>query len=207
MKRILKLIEEGEGERLDFKKEISSVNKIAKTIVSFANHKGGTILVGVNDDKTLNGVEPEEEKYMLETAAEFNCDPPVELIIKEWHIDKKTILEVKIPRGVDKPYYALNEEGKWRVYIRVKDRSLLASKTVVDVLHRENSDHNTFIKYGSKEQELLSYLEKHEKITLNEFCSLLNIGKRRASRILVDLVSAGALRVHTTEKTDFYTLS
>ena len=207
MKRIKELIEKGEGETLDFKKEITSVNKIAKTIVSFANHKGGTILVGVNDDKTLYNIEPEEETFMLRSAAEFNCDPPIELKIKEWNIDRKTILEVKIPRGDKKPYYALNEDGQWRVYIRVKDRSLLASGVVVNVLRRENSDENTFIRYGSKEQELLSYLEKNDKITLKEFCDLLNIGKRRASRILVDLVSAGALRIHTTEKTDFYTLS
>ncbi len=32
----------GENEQLDFKKEITSVHKIAKTIVSFANVKGGT---------------------------------------------------------------------------------------------------------------------------------------------------------------------
>lgn len=50
-----KLIKDGEGETLDFKKEITSVNKIAKTIVSFANHKGGIILVGVNDNKTILG--------------------------------------------------------------------------------------------------------------------------------------------------------
>lgn len=207
MKRIKELIEKGEGETLDFKKEITSINKIAKTIVSFANHKGGTILVGVNDDRVIYNIEPEEETYMLHTAAEFNCNPPLELIIRDWTVDHKTILEVKIPKGDKKPYYALNEEGQWRVYIRVKDRSLLASKVVVDVLHRENSNHNTIIRYGSKEQELLSYLEKNDKITLKEFCDLLNIGKRRASRILVDLVSAGAVRVHTTEKNDFYTLS
>ncbi|MGI8892531.1 MAG: AlbA family DNA-binding domain-containing protein [Bacteroidia bacterium] len=207
MKRVKELIEKGEDETLDFKKVITSVNKIAKTIVSFANHKGGTILVGVNDDKTLYNIEPDEEIYMLKTAAEFNCEPSIELTIKEWVIDRKTILEVKIPRGSRKPFYALNEDGQWRVYIRVKDRSLLASKVVVDVLHRQNSDKNTFIKYGSKEQELLSYLERNDKITLKEFCDLLNIGKRRATRILVDLVSAGAIRMHTTEKNDFYTLS
>ena len=207
MKRIKELIEKGESETLDFKKEITSVSKIAKTIVSFANHKGGTILVGINDDKVIYHIEAEEETYMLNTAAEFNCNPPLELNIREWTIDHKTILEVRVPKGDKKPYYALNEEGQWKVYIRVNDRSLLASKVVVDVLRRENSNHSTFIRYGSKEQELLSYLEKNDKITLKEFCELLNIGKRRASRILVDLVSAGALRVHTTEKNDFYTLS
>jgi predicted HTH transcriptional regulator len=47
---IFKLIAEGEGDTLDFKKTISSASKIAKTIAAFANHKGGRLLIGVNDN-------------------------------------------------------------------------------------------------------------------------------------------------------------
>ena len=52
MKRILDLISQGEGEQLDFKREISSSIRIAKSLSAFANHKGGTLLIGVNDNKT-----------------------------------------------------------------------------------------------------------------------------------------------------------
>ena len=58
----------GESEVLDFKKTISSASKIAKTMSAFANHKGGTLLVGVNDNKTIAGVRSEDEKYMLDLA-------------------------------------------------------------------------------------------------------------------------------------------
>ncbi|NNM15199.1 MAG: ATP-binding protein, partial [Bacteroidia bacterium] len=47
-KRIRDLILLGENEILDFKQQITSESKIAKTMVSFANHKGGTLLVGVD---------------------------------------------------------------------------------------------------------------------------------------------------------------
>jgi predicted HTH transcriptional regulator len=40
---ILKMLIKGEDETLDFKQTISSASKIAKTMVSFANHKGGTL--------------------------------------------------------------------------------------------------------------------------------------------------------------------
>ncbi len=202
-----KLIEGGENEMLDFKKEISSVNKIAKTIVSFANHKGGIILVGVNDNKTIGGIKTEEEKFMLEQAATFFCKPAIELEFTEWTSGKKTVLEVKVPNGENKPYYAKDESEKWWVHIRVKDKSLLASKVVVDVLKRNNTSKQTLIKYSSKEKELLDYLNKNEKITLKQYCKLLNISRRTAIKILVNLVSVGVIRMHTTEKEDFYTLS
>jgi predicted HTH transcriptional regulator len=206
-KHLQLLIEGGENETLDFKKQITSVNKIAKTMVSFANHKGGILLIGVNDDKTLYGINAEEEKHMLITAADFYCKPAIPLDIKEHPLGKKTILEIVIPKGKDKPYFAKGEDEKWWAYIRVKDQSLLASKVVLDVLRRENNEEQTLIKYSSKEQALLDYLGKNDRITLKEYCKLLNISRKRAQTILVNLISIGMVRVHTTEKADFYTLS
>ena len=207
MKRIQELILKGEGDQLDFKKEISSKTRIAKTIVSFANHKGGTLLVGVNDDKTISGVKEEEERFMLEQAAGFFCKPEITLSITEWKLGKKTILEAVIPNGTDKPYYAKDEDGKWWVHIRVKDQSLLASKVVVDVLRRQGSKENTVIEYSSKEKALLDYLNSNQRITIKEYCKLINISRWRAIKIIVNLVSVGVLRSHNTEKTEFYTLS
>ncbi|MFI5220060.1 MAG: helix-turn-helix domain-containing protein [Bacteroidia bacterium] len=204
--RLQRLIETGENEMLDFKKEITDVNKIAKTIVSFANHKGGTILVGVNDDKTLHGVNAEEEKHMLNRAAELYCNPQIEIEMSEHAVGKKSILEVVIPSGTQKPYYAKGEDEKWGATIRVKDQSILASKVLIEVLKRENRQQQTLIKYSSKEQALLNYLDKTESITLKEFCRLQNISRRSAQVILVNLVSIGVLRLHSDEKEDFFSL-
>ncbi len=206
MKRIQNLIAQGEGSMLDFKKEISSVHRIAKTIVSFANHHGGTLLVGVNDDGSISGVKVEEEKFMLEKAAHEFCDPPIYLDIHEWHMGKKTILEVVIPECDQKPCYAIDEEGKKWVYVRQDDQSLLASKVTVDVLKRRSSSARTLIQYTSKEKALLDYLSEHKRITLKEFCKLVNISRWRATRILVNLVSVGVIRVHQIEKPEFFTL-
>lgn len=204
---IRKLLEKGEGESLDYKKEISSEHKIAKTIVSFANHKGGKLLVGVNDNRTINGIAAEEEKFMLEKAAGFFCKPEIAINIKEWQVGKKTVLEVDVPKGDQKPYYALGDDGKWWAYIRVDDQSLLASKVILDVLRREGVDGHTMIKFTDKEQALLEYLATHSKINLEQYCKLLNISRRRATRILVNLISVGVIRVHQNEKKEYYTLS
>jgi len=204
---ILQLIAKGESESLDFKKTISSAAKIAKTMVAFANHKGGTLLVGVNDNRTISGVKSEDEKYMLDLAASFYCKPEVKLELTEWELGNKTVIEAKINEGKNKPYYAKDEDGKWWVYVRVKDQSLLASKVVVDVLKRQSAKQNTLITYTKHEQSLLHYLDKHNKITLKQLCKLLNISRWRAQRMLINLVSAGVIRNHTTEKEEFFTLS
>lgn len=205
--RIKRYLIDGEGDTLDYKQEISSANKIAKTMVSFANNKGGTLLVGVRDNRSIAGIRTEDEKYMLDLAASFFCKPELPLEILEHDIGGKIILECIVPEGEKKPYSAKGDDGKWWVYIRNKDKSLLASKIVVDVLRRQASAKGTMIKYGKNEEMLLKYLEENERITLNEFRKKVNISKWRASKILVNLISAGVILNHTHEKIEFFTLA
>lgn len=204
---ILKLIAQGEHESLDFKQTISSASKIAKTLSAFANHKGGRLLVGVNDNRAISGVRSEDEIYMLELAASFYCKPEVPINIHSHIVAGKVVLEAIIPEALHKPVYAKDDAGKWWVYIRVKDQSLLASKVVVDVLRNESKQEGVLIRYTHHEESLLKYLGREHRITLKELCKLLNISRWRAQKMLVNLVSAGVLRNHTTEKSEFFTLS
>jgi predicted HTH transcriptional regulator len=206
MSSIKKQIFEGEGVSLDFKKTISSCEKIARTMVSFANNKGGRLLIGVADDGTITGVKSEdEERYMITRAAHLFARPALEPIFEEKYVDDKLVLIVDIPESTLKPHYALAEDGKWWVYVRVQDKSVLASKIVVDVLKRSVSDNGVLIKYSDNEKTLLEYLEKNGRITIMEFCRLLRLTRRRAQRILVDLALSGVVRIHTTEKEEYYT--
>lgn len=208
MMNVRRLILEGEGVTLDFKKTITSCEKIAKTMVSFANNKGGRLLVGVSDDGTINGVKSEdEENYMLTKAAHFFCKPAIEPIFQEIYIDDKIILVVEIKKSEMKPHYALGDDKKWWVYIRVNDKSVLASKVVVEVLKRENNDQGVFLEYTSKEKALLEYLDENQRITSREYSHMLNLSSRRSQRILVNLVLSGVIRLHTTEKEEYYTAS
>lgn len=206
MKRHLyNLLQRGEDATLDYKQTITNAGKIAKTMSAFANHEGGTLLVGVKDNRKISGIESEDEIYMLDLAARFHCKPEVELEIIRHMAEGKQVLECKVKPGVDKPYYAKGEDGKWWAYVRVNDKTLLASKIVLDVLKRDASGKATFIEFSSKEKAILEYLEDNERITLQQYRKMINISTRRASKILVNLISAGVIRSHTTEKTEYYT--
>jgi len=203
---IKKQIFEGEGVSLDFKKTISSCEKIARTMVSFANNKGGRLLIGVADDGSIKGVKSEdEERYMITRAAHLFARPALEPVFEEKYVDDKLVLVVDIAPSATKPHYALGEDGKWWVYVRVKDKSVLASKIVVDVLKRSSSDTGVMLAYSENEKTLLEYLEKTDRITVIEYCKLLKLTRRRAQSILVDLVLSGVVRIHTTEKEEYYT--
>lgn len=206
-----KIICGGEGEQVDFKQTITQPHKIAKTITSFANTKGGKILVGVRDDKTIVGVDPEEEKYILETAADFYCDPPVKLTFEEEEDDdsEKTILVVTIEESDHKPHFVKDKNANRQVYIRQHDKSLPASKTMIDLMRKgalpSSPQHEKFLP-DHNQKKLMSYLNQHEKITLKQFMQIVNISKRRANRILYDLTLQGLIRIHQHEKEAYYTL-
>lgn len=200
---IKQLIDAGEGLTLDFKQQIQNPRKIAKSMVSFANTQGGVLLIGVRDNGSIGGIKSEEEVHMLELAASFHCKPEVPYSIEEIIIEGKTILKAHIPKGKDKPYYSRGEDDKWWVYVRVNDKCILASKTSVDFMRSQ--DKATQLSLGNLEQGILRFIAENEKTTLPEICKKFNLGKRRSSRILVDLMKLQAIRSHTTEKAEFYT--
>jgi predicted HTH transcriptional regulator len=203
---VKKQIFEGEGVTLDFKKTITSCEKIARTMVSFANNKGGRLLIGVADDGTIKGVKSEdEERYMITKAAHLYSRPALEPIFEEVYVDDKLVLIVDTPPSTLKPHYALAEDGKWWVYVRVKDKSVLASKVIVDVLKRSSDSTGVLIEYSTKEKSLLEYLETEARITVKEYSDLVKVGRRAAQRILVNMILSGVIRVHTTEKEEYYT--
>ncbi|MCS7086956.1 MAG: ATP-binding protein, partial [Bacteroidia bacterium] len=117
-----KLIAEGEGPNLDFKKTISSAKKIARSLAAFANTEGGRLLVGVHDSGRITGAAVEEEAYMVESAAHVFCSPPV-LFFKEVHEYKGlSVLEVFVPKSESRPHTAPGDDDVRRVYIRVNDQ-------------------------------------------------------------------------------------
>ncbi|RCK76465.1 MAG: putative ATP-dependent DNA helicase [Ignavibacteriae bacterium] len=208
------LIQEGEGYELEFKRRISSPEKIARTLIALANTKGGYVLFGVDDDGSIVGVESEKSEIeLIYSAAQDFSDPPINPIIEVVPFNGKDVVVCYIEESKNKPHYFLGENNidvgeVTRVYIRVNDKTMMASKEVVKILKSENPDAPPMkISIGENERRLFKYLEEHERITVKEFGRLVNISDRRASRILVRLVHSGVLRIHTNEKTEYFTLS
>lgn len=204
---IRKLILEGENVGVDFKKTISNCEKIAKTLVAFANNQGGMLLIGVADDGAVKGVKSEEEeRFMITKAAHIYCKPAIEPEFEEVYIDHKTVLVAKIPQSDTKPHYALDENQKWWVYFRVKDKSVLASKILVDVLKKGKLESN-LLSYTEQDKVFLQHLKEYHRATLKELSKLTRSSYRNAQKTIVNLILMGSITPHISEKEEYYTLS
>ena len=70
---------ESESVMLEFKREIPKNEQIIKTIIGFCNQKGGRLIVGVDDDRTIVGLPEEHINRLLESLDHSiyeACYPP-----------------------------------------------------------------------------------------------------------------------------------
>ncbi len=105
---ILELIQKGESSKVQFKERIKDAHSISQEMVAFANLKGGTILIGVND-KTgeLNGlsfVEIQKYNNILSDASSNNVKPSIFIETEQAVINNQTIIIISVKEGSNKPY-------------------------------------------------------------------------------------------------------
>jgi hypothetical protein len=204
---ITKLIAEGEHQQLDFKFEIADAHKIARTLVAFANTDGGRLLVGVKDNGALAGVRSEEEYYMVEAAAKMYCRPVIDFNVKEWNLNKKTILEITILKSASRPHYAQLQDGTWKAYLRVRDQNFIVNRVLMRVWKLENTPKGVLLKFTDPEKFLLEFLETSRSITLSKFMRLAGISRKKAEDILVRFMLLKMIRMNFTENLTFFTLN
>jgi predicted HTH transcriptional regulator len=132
-----KLIAEGENQQLDFKYCVSDSRKIARTLSAFSNSDGGKLLIGVRDNGSIAGIRSDEEIYMVDTASHLFCRPEVKFSIKQHSAGRKTILEVEVPKGDNRPCQAQDDNGKWKTYFRHNDQNLVVNRVLLQVWKKE----------------------------------------------------------------------
>ncbi|GAB3833661.1 AlbA family DNA-binding domain-containing protein [Hymenobacter jeollabukensis] len=207
--QLRELIAQGESETLEFKKRTTHPRRISRTLASLANARGGWVLVGVEDNGRLVGVrDAEEERYLLQQAAEQFVDPPLPLRIDEVEDeDERVVLVVTVAESPRKPHRALVGEDDWRGYVRVGDQSVQTSQLTEKVLRNEPPPEQRleWLPLSRHEQAALDYVRQQPRLTLPQYAKLINVSKRRAHRMLIKLVLHGYLRYHDKEKEPYYT--
>lgn len=203
---LVRRISQGEGLSLDFKKTISSAEKIARTLVAFANTEGGSLLIGVRDNGTVSGVKNQEEIYMIDTAASLFCQPAVPFVLALHDYKGLEVLEVKIPKSRNAPHRAKTEDGKWRAYVRIDDKTVLASGVMYEVLLRQADNKPNALSFTHLEEGLMAYLRKVGQATFDEIRDMLQLPAKRVVPILAGLICSGVMRANYSRQAEFYTL-
>lgn len=199
-RNLKKLISGGENQRLDFKYCVSDCRKIARTLSAFANTDGGILLIGVRDNGSIAGIKSDEEIYMVDTAASYFCRPEISFKIKQHLVGGKTILEVEVLKGNERPYKARDENGRWLPFFRHNDQNLLANKVLLQIWRKKRNDSGVLLRFGKAENALLDYLSDNDSITFSKFKKIAHISSHRAEMILANLVMFRVLSINASER-------
>lgn len=211
LQQLKMLVRKGEGATLEFKLKSNHPEKIVREVVAFANSQGGLLLIGVGDDKSIPGLKfVEEDEYILEKAIQKYCFPPIPYGIKRVPVtDERDVLVFDVMKSSHGPHFVIQdfENNTGKVYVRVDDKSVQASKEMREVLKGVAKKRSIRFQYGDKERILMQYLSDHPRITVDEFTKAANIPRNIASRTLVLLVLANVIRIQPHEGYDFFAIA
>jgi len=101
---LLEIISQGETSKVEFKGDIDSPDKLTAEMVAFANSLGGLLIIGVDDNGDVKGLNKDQLKKYQNLAmnlAASNTKPPIGSIWTEVvKIEDKNVLLIQIEKGI-----------------------------------------------------------------------------------------------------------
>lgn len=105
LSKIINILQSGESISVEFKQSQVNLNKdVFDTVCSFLNRHGGDIVLGVDDDGSVIGINPDKiDKIKKEFVTQMNnpnkINPPFYLSIDEVNIESKKVLHIYVPES------------------------------------------------------------------------------------------------------------
>ena len=93
----------GEDSTIEFKREMPHRDSLADEIAAFANTQGGMILIGIDDDREIVGIELQKLDSVEKTVVEIcndSIEPTVPIFTEKLRIDDKNLLKIEVPRSL-----------------------------------------------------------------------------------------------------------
>ncbi len=95
----------GESEYVEFKREAEDTRSLLKDIAAFANTNGGTVFVGITDDRSVVGIPLSarqdrnkfEQRLLNSIRDSIRPAPPVEVHFEE--VNGRTVAKIFVPPG------------------------------------------------------------------------------------------------------------
>ena len=157
-----------ENKTTEFKREYTE--NIVSSVVAFANTEGGKIYIGIDDDRTICGVENSDAAMLRITNQIRDSIRPDVTMFTDCameSMDGKSVIVLTVQRGTARPYYlagkGIRPEG---VYVRQGASSVPASETAILNMIKETSG-DRYEAARSINQQLTfekaeSYFAKHD---------------------------------------------
>lgn len=126
---LLEMIANGESSGVEFKRDDCRPEQLAKEVVAMANLYGGCILLGVEDDGTVSGINrPNLEEWVMDAVFGAKVHPMMLPFYEEIDLDdEKRVAVISFSQGTSKPY-VLRHNSREEIYIRAGSTSRLATR-------------------------------------------------------------------------------
>lgn len=125
---LLEIIASGENSGIEFKRDDIRPEQLAIEVVAMANFQGGKVLLGVEDDGTISGIQRADLEEWVMNVFQSRIHP---MILPFYEIvrldDEKAVAVISFPQGISKPY-VVRDRGREDVYIRVGSTSRIATR-------------------------------------------------------------------------------
>jgi ATP-dependent DNA helicase RecG len=138
MLTIADILRQHEGKTLEFKRDLSSLEKAMRTLVGFANGAGGTLLIGV-EDGTRKVVGILDVTKIEEQLANLISDRIEPRLVPEIHVipwRKTYVLAVEVYPSPSRPHYLKHLGLPAGVYVRIGSTNRQADAATVAELQR-----------------------------------------------------------------------
>lgn len=154
---------EEESTFLEFKREVPRNEQIIKTIIGFCNQKGGKLIIGVSDDRTIVGLEDSVVEHLLESldnAIYEACHPTIIPVVSQQRFDNKSVIVISVSSGMNKPYYRKSEGLLHGTYIRIGRSTVKATPEIIEELkwQSQNIDFEKLPVYQAKPEDIDDHL-------------------------------------------------
>ncbi|MBQ6133961.1 MAG: putative DNA binding domain-containing protein [Lachnospiraceae bacterium] len=135
---------QGESKDLEFKEKLpEDSKKYMKTIVAFSNGDGGRLIIGVNDDREIVGVDQTSVFTMIDkitNAISDSCEPLIIPDIAPQAVGDKTVIVVEISAGRQRPYYLKSLGMDKGTFIRTAGSTRLADRPFIQEMYYEDEN-------------------------------------------------------------------
>lgn len=148
-----------ESQILELKGAIPENDQIIKTVIGFCNASGGRLVLGVNNDGHIVGVDEKKMMQMMEWLEKSIYEastPPIIPKVLSQRIGDVVILIIEVSSGMNKPYYRCSEGLEKGTYVRIGRSTVCASFEMIEELKWQSRGLSYEIMpiYQAKEEDL-----------------------------------------------------
>jgi ATP-dependent DNA helicase RecG len=125
---LIEILANGENSGVEFKRDDIRPEQLAREIVALANFQGGRIILGVDDDGSVAGVQRSGLEEWVMNIINHHVHPLILPFYEEIRLEEgKKVALLTLPQGISKPY-VVRAKGEEKIYIRIGSTTRLATR-------------------------------------------------------------------------------